>query len=90
MQNLQTCVKLMTFRIHSQSIFLWKWLSSPCLLLMGACKTLTALSRLFICQPLWLLCNLESLQGPQGQGTLNTDNMCGVSPLVPPAPPQAG
>lgn len=51
--------------------------------LVGACKTLTALSRLFVCQPLPLLCNLGGLQGPRGQGTLNTDSMCDVSPHYP-------
>lgn len=58
--------------------------------LVGACKTLTALSRLFVCQPLPLLCNLGGLQGPRGQGTLNTDSMCDVCPLPPCALPKAG
>ena len=73
--SLQTCVKRITFPTHSQSILQQQSISSPCLLLMSDCKTLTALSRLFVSHR----CNLGSLQGPQGQGTLNTDNMCGVS-----------
>lgn len=79
---------LQTFRraddVSNSILQSWRLSSLP-LLLRSDCKTLTALSRLSG-QPARPLCNLGSLQGPQGQGTLNTDKMCGVSAAHHPPP----
>lgn len=84
--SLQTCVKLMIFLTHPQSIFQQWRLSSPRLPLWSDCKTLTALSRLFVSRR-GFFAVLEVYKVPQGQGTLNTDRMCGVSAAHQTTPP---
>lgn len=87
--SLQTCVKLMIFLTHPQSIFQQWRLSSPRLPLWSDCKTLTALSRLFVSRR-GFFAVLEVYKVPQGQGTLNTDRMCGASEAHQPHPHHPG
>lgn len=64
-QSLQTCVRAMTFLIHSRRFL--QLLSSACRPLTGAWEeTPTALSRLFVSHR-GLLWDLGSLHGPKGQ-----------------------